>query len=248
MALDEALLLLRRPTPVLRFYTWKPACVSIGYSQSFAAVRTGACEAMGIDVVRRPTGGGAVLHDAELTYSLVAAESTPSVSGTVIESYRKVSAALITGLGHLGISAMPATAHNPVAASGACFQDPSAYELTVNGMKIAGSAQCRRESFLLQHGSLPLKFDHKRTADVLQQPGTVTPAALAETLRQRATGLQEALGRRVDFAEVAASIEHGFHAALDFELELSYPDREELELTRRLRREKYAWLAWTACR
>ena len=105
MALDEVLLesVIAGGAPVVRFYTWKPAALSLGVNQPIGEVDPEECERRGFGLVRRLTGGRAVLHQHELTYSVIARENDPRVSGGVIESYRKISAALVAGLRSLGV-------------------------------------------------------------------------------------------------------------------------------------------------
>src|SRR5213594_257691 len=105
MALDETLLdsVIRGGLPVVRFYTWQPATLSLGVNQPLGEVSAEECARRGFDLVRRMTGGRAVLHQHELTYSVAARESDPRVSGGVIESYRKISVALVEGLRSLGV-------------------------------------------------------------------------------------------------------------------------------------------------
>lgn len=250
MALDEAILLLGQPTPTLRFYSWSPPCLSIGYSQAVARdVDLEACRRLGIGLVRRPTGGGAILHHGELAYSLVAPEAHPAVSGSIVESYRKVSHGLMAGLAHLGLAPQMAPAVGAGGAtSAACFDSPSACELTVGGRKLVGSAQCRRNGTVLQHGSLLLDLDHRQALEVLRTPPGEDHRSWAEGLRRRATCLREALGRPVSFGESAQALAWGFQGALGLELEAGQPSPEEWESAQRLRREKYASPAWTLAR
>jgi lipoate-protein ligase A len=158
MAVDQALLDsvdTARSGPVLRFYGWKPACLSLGYFQPDDLVDWTACSDKGIDVVRRPTGGRAILHDRELTYSVTLPLSLLAPATSVLESYLRISRALLAGLRRIGVPATlaPETRlsrpHGP-----ACFDQPSSYEILVYGRKLVGSAQVRRRSGLLQHGSI----------------------------------------------------------------------------------------------
>ena len=114
MAIDEAILWAvaeGKSPPTLRFYGWEPPCLSIGYSQSMEGeVDVDKCREVGVDFVRRPTGGRAILHADELTYSVVASQSEPRVAGGVIESYRRLSAGLVAGLRGLGVEASQALA------------------------------------------------------------------------------------------------------------------------------------------
>lgn len=254
MALDEAILCLHalgRSPPTLRFYGWQPACLSIGYFQSASEVDLAACRAAGVDWVRRPTGGRAILHDAELTYSLVAHEANPLVSGSITASYRKIAAGLVEGLRLLGLPAQAASAGppgRPLDKTGACFDASAHYEVTVHGRKIVGSAQVRRDGALLQHGSLPLDFQPKRLLALLQFPDEALRRSPAVRLARRSTSLREALGREVSFAEVAAALKEGFQRALGIGLRDGEPSQEERRLAHALRRDKYATHAWNARR
>ena len=173
MALDEALMESVREggEPVLRFYRWEPACLSLGRNQPAAGMyREDRLAAEGWDVVRRPTGGRAVLHDRELTYSVV----TPSgMLGSPRASYAAVNGALVAGLRRLGVPAVlqPRTSTRaPVPSLAPCFRDPAEGEVVVEGRKLIGSAQYREGGVVLQHGSLLLEGDQRRVADLLREP------------------------------------------------------------------------------
>src|SRR5437763_13152971 len=142
--------------PTLRFDAWTPPCLSLGYFQPFDVVDVDGCRALGVDVVRRPTGGRAILHDRELTYSVALPASVLGHDGGVLPSYYRLSLALQDGLRRLGVpatlapeSAGRSAAHGPV-----CFDRPSAHEILLHGRKLVGSAQMRRGGGLLQHGSI----------------------------------------------------------------------------------------------
>lgn len=181
MARDEALhQLFRRPgaRPILRFYGWQPACLSIGYAQPAAEVNWAACQTYGIDVVRRPSGGRAVLHDHELTYAVIAAADDAVVGGSLALSYQTIANGLVSGLLRHGIIAelAPGRPQGDRAArrSGACFTATTRSEIVWQGRKLVGSAQLRRQGVLLQHGS------------ILLAPGRV---ALGHLLRNQAAAL-----------------------------------------------------------
>ncbi len=250
MALDEAILLLGGTTPTLRLYSWSSPCLSIGYSQEVGRdVDLDACRRLGIGLVRRPTGGGAILHEADMTYSLVAPETHPAVCGSVVDSYRKVSLGLMAGLAHLGLNPEMAPAiSKPVASNAACFYHPSAYELTVDGRKLAGSAQCRRQGMMLQHGSVLLEMDPSRAVEVLKPPLGEDRLSWAEGFLKRAICLREALGKKVSFEEAARAVGGGFRESLGLDLDPGDLTPEELDLARLLREEKYANSAWNLAR
>ena len=161
MARDRALLdeLVAGARPAtLRFYGWSPACISLGLGQSEDILDLAAVNRAGLDVVRRPTGGQALLHDDELTYSVVASQQDPVVGGTLMQSYHAISEALLSGLAGLGIVGVgapceprPAAGLTPV-----CFASASAEEVLVDGRKLLASAQWRSRGAFLQHGSLLL--------------------------------------------------------------------------------------------
>lgn len=156
MALDETLLESHRQgltPPTLRFYSWTPPALSLGYAQPLADVNLEACREAGIAVVRRSTGGRAVLHRGEFTYAVIASEGFPaSVSGT----YRMITEVLAEAIARLGVPADIAPGKLSRAGSASCFQSATQADLVALGRKLVGSAQTRREGAFLQHGSLML--------------------------------------------------------------------------------------------
>ena len=254
MAIDEAIMILHsqgRVTPTIRFYRWKPACLSIGYAQSMRKeVALERCQTAKVDVVRRPTGGRAILHDRELTYSLVARDDNPLVSGGIVESYRKISEGIVRGLRLLGADAVAAEhrVSPPVGKTAACFDSPSHYEVTVAGRKIVGSAQMRRQGVVLQHGSLLLEVDAQRMFDLLCVPSEALRRQLAAEFRGQVVSLHEALGREVTFEEAAVAVATGFEAAFGIRLAPDALSVEEQDVAGRLRAEKYATDTWNFLR
>jgi lipoate-protein ligase A len=249
MATDEAILTAVTEgelPPTLRFFAWEPPCLSIGYNQAVDEVDITECQQAGVDVVRRPTGGRAILHTDELTYSIVAPQSEPRVAGGVVESYRRLSAGLVRGLRLLGVDVAQAEAGHGQDAdvSAACFDAPSAYEVTAGGKKLVGSAQVRRREAVLQHGSLPLQGDITRICRYLVVPSEEQRQALRQELRARATSLELVLGRVVPFAQVVEALVRGFSEALNLHLEPGELSGHELALVQQFRREKYTAETW----
>jgi len=249
MAIDEAILRAvakKLVPPTLRFYAWQPPCLSLGQAQSFDDVDWEACVARGYHVVRRPTGGRAILHTDELTYSVTAPESEPRLAGGIVASYRRLSEGLLEGLHLLGVPGVeahhPEVAEQPANADSpndpVCFQVPSTYEITVGGKKLVGSAQVRREGIVLQHGTLPLVGDITRICDVLA--AHPDPARV----RARATTVESVLGHVVSFKEAVGAVARGLASALNLELVPGDLLPEERDWADALQRERYAADEW----
>lgn len=250
MAVDEAILQTMAqasdPQPVLRFYGWNPATLSLGYAQSYdKEVNEAVCRAEGIDIVRRPTGGRAVLHQYELTYSVIAPDQDPKVSGTVTESYLKISKALLSGFQALGIPAeMSMGGAAKEASTAACFDAPSWYELVVNGRKLVGSAQVRKEGILLQHGSILLHFDADLLFRLLKFPAEEIRDRLLRGFKAKACALDEVWNRPFGREELEREICSGFRTVMGIELIPSQLTDAERHLMQEMRA-KYLSDDWT---
>ncbi|MCY4466581.1 MAG: lipoate--protein ligase family protein [Chloroflexi bacterium] len=207
--------------PTLRLYGWQPFCLSLGYGQRMAEVDVEVLIAHGWDLVRRPSGGKAILHGDELTYSLCLPLGHDLARGDVIESYRRISAGLLAALQVLGMPAQaePKDAEPTRSSAGpVCFVLPSHYEIAAGGRKLMGSAQLRRGGALLQHGTLPLRGDIGRICDALVFDSGSARERERLLVRQRATTLSESLGRDVGWDEAAAALTQGFAQAFDLAL------------------------------
>jgi lipoate-protein ligase A len=200
MAVDEVLLdgvAAGAAPPTLRFYQWSPPCLSLGYFQPFDVVDVNGCRALGVEVVRRPTGGRAILHDRELTYSVTLPASALGPDGGVLPSYYRLSLALQDGLRRLGVPAMLApesAASGPPVHGPVCFDRPSAHEILLEGRKLVGSAQMRRCGALLQHGSILIepRFDRLRSCLRLpHDPAGPTARESSERIEEGVAGLSE---------------------------------------------------------
>lgn len=250
MAVDQAIVTSMRQgesPPTLRFYAWSPPCLSLGRGQSLADADLAACRAAGVDVVRRVTGGRAILHTDELTYSIALLQTDPRAAGGIVESYRRLSTGLLAGLHRLGVQAAQATGQRNAVAdlTAVCFETPSNYEITAGGRKLVGSAQWRTRGGVLQHGTLPLCGDITRIVACLAL-SDVDREAQRSDLRHRATTLQEALGRVVPFAQVAQALAEGFAQALDLTLIPGELIPQERALAGELRHSRYANPDWIA--
>jgi len=244
MAVDEAILRAvarEASAPTVRLYAWEAPCLSLGRGQRIADVDRQAVEAAGYDLVRRPTGGRAILHIDELTYSVIVPKDDARVAGSVVESYRRLSGGLMRALELLGVPDLAADQRvegrghkGPV-----CFEVPSDYEITSGGRKLVGSAQMRAEGVVLQHGSVPLHGDIARICPLLaSHPDPVR-------VRARATTVTEVLGRIVTWAQAADAMITAFKEQLNVQLVVGALGAEERQRATELRREKYGSAEWT---
>jgi lipoate-protein ligase A len=250
MAVDEAILTAvveGASLPTLRLYGWSPPCVTLGRSQSLADADQARCRAAGVGLGRRPSGGQAILHTDELTYSVALCQDDPRAEGGVLASYRRLSDGLLAGLHRLGVEAVQAVQKKqPLAEpTPVCFEVPSDYEITSGGRKLIGSAQWRSRGGVLQHGTLPLCGDLLRIVDYLVFTGEER-AVRRRSLRARAVTLEEVLGRTPFFSEVAEALAEGMAAALNLALEPGELSGAERAHAADLRRSRYANADWTA--
>lgn len=245
MALDEALLLSRLrhgSPPTLRLFAWSPPTISVGYGQRLdGRIDTWAAEVMGIGLVRRATGGSAILHEGpglEITYSVAAATGDFDGAGDLLETYRWIGEGLLAGLRALGapVEMVPVRPSDPEAMPAFCFARTGSFELEVDGRKLVGSAQRRQGAAFLQHGAIMLGADPGRLRRVF--PGARDPLADMTTL-------EAVLGRRPSFDAVAEALAEGFRVAHALTLEPGGLSGEETGLAARLEREKYTTDDWT---
>lgn len=250
MAADEAILeTIGRgdSLPTLRLYAWEPACLSLGHTQPFADVDAVRLQEHGWDVVRRVTGGRAILHTDELTYSVAGSAEEPVLAGGVLESYSRIAQALLFAVQSLGLpvemkegKTSTNTMPNPV-----CFEVPSTYEITVNGRKLIGSAQARKKEGVLQHGSLPLTGDLTRICQALVFENEPARASAAKRLLARATTVESALGRAIRWEEAAGAFIQAFETQLGLCFERGELSEVEWRRAEELVWEKYDHPSWT---
>ena len=250
MALDEAILEhigRGESIPTFRLYAWKPACLSLGHAQPFADVDIARLKQRGWEVVRRATGGRAILHTDELTYSVIAPNDEPRIRGTVLESYNRLAQALLLAVKELDLpvemkegKAEDQSTPNPV-----CFEVPSTYEITVDGKKLIGSAQARKREGVLQHGSLPLTGDLARICQALTFENESARTLAAQRLLTRAATVESALGREVRWETAAQAFIHAFEAQLGLSLQRGELSPSESKRTDELVKDKYDHPSWT---
>ena len=251
MAVDEAILETvgcGKAPPTLRLYAWEPPCLSLGYAQRAADVDLEALRLRGWDLVRRPTGGRAILHTDELTYAVIAPHDEPRVAGSILDSYQRLALALLEALELLQVPAhteekntLPER-HNPIGP--VCFEVPSSWEITIDGKKLIGSAQVRRRIGILQHGSLPLYGDLSRITQVLTFSDVASRADAAQRLLQRATTVETARQQPILWEEAAGAFEKAFEQTLKLKLEPTGLTPAEKHRANELVETKYGTPAW----
>ena len=250
MALDEAILEhigRGESIPTLRLYAWEPPCLSLGQAQPFADVDMARLKERGWEVVRRATGGRAILHTDELTYSVIAPNEEPRVAGTVLESYNRLAQALLLAVKELElpVEMKEGRVNNGSVPNPVCFEVPSTYEITVDGKKLIGSAQARKKEGVLQHGSLPLLGDLARICQALAFENEAARETASKRLLERATTVESALGRQVSWEAAAQAFVHAFEAQLGLSFVKGNLSESESKRTEELVKEKYDHPSWT---
>jgi lipoate-protein ligase A len=233
MAIDEAVLQLvaqGKSENTIRFYSWLPPAVSIGYFQSIEEeVDLESCKRNKVDVVRRITGGGAVFHDyeGEITYSVVVPEEHEKIPKAILDSYAVLCKGLVEGFKIIGLSAE----FKPI------------NDIVVNGKKISGSAHTRKLNTILQHGTILCEVNPKLMFSLLKVTDEKIRDKLIKSAEERVTSIKKELGK-VDKNKVIDAMIKGFESALGIELEEGFLSKEELELASKLRNEKYGTKEW----
>jgi lipoate-protein ligase A len=253
MAIDEAVFKScqqGKSLPTIRLYGWTPPAVSLGYFQKAEkSVNLEACKRRGVDVVRRLSGGRAVLHDRELTYSLICPEKTPPFGNTILETYKTISMCLISALKNLNLDVKWVTSRDKHTAfndlhekTASCFSSPSWYEITVEGKKICGSAQKRGDGVWLQHGAILIEHDVEMLADVLSS-GKSKHDFLDE-IRSTTTSINHHLSKKIDFSTLKAIVLKSFEENLGICLKVGNLTDYEYQLKDQLLKEKYQNSEW----
>ena len=232
MAIDKAVMVScsrGKVPPTVRFYTWKPPAISIGYFQSLnEEVDLDACKSLGVEFVRRITGGGAVFHDKELTYSIIIPESNLKVPKNILESYRRICGAVIKGLKHLWIESKYAPIN----------------DIIVNNKKISGSAQTRKSKTVLQHGTVLLDVDVDKMFKLLKVPNEKIKDKLIADVKQRVTSIKHISDNNVTFNETSDAMKIGFEEEFDIELVNGILTKEEISLTSKFEKECFSTTEW----
>lgn len=252
MAIDEAILKTcsqGESPPTIRFYGWKPHAVSLGYSQQVKGnINLQVCERLGIDIVRRTTGGRAILHEEELTYSLICPSNNPLFPSSILGTYRKISSCLIEGFKRIDINAQlfvpkgPEVSLSEKRSNPSCFSSPSRYEISVCGRKICGSSQRRVNGAFLQHGSILIGFDAKKLSQIMVFKGL--KREVVDYLSRNITSVNDQVGKDIDFFELQRIFIEGFQEGLGIELRKGDITQQEHQLKEQYLKERYLNPEW----
>ncbi|MBI3811844.1 MAG: lipoate--protein ligase family protein [Nitrospirae bacterium] len=253
MAVDEAIAESCRQDlvpPTIRFYTWTRPALTLGYFQKAERdLDQDHCQREGIQIVRRITGGRAVLHGNDLTYCVAAGADSAELPGTIRGSFLEISRGFIEGLHRLGVEAdsvrAPAkeTGRSPL-----CFMSASWYEITCKGRKIIGSAQRRWKDGMLQQGSLLLGFDPEAYYKFFRFPDETRREEIIRESRSRVIGLNDLIPTRVTPKTIMMQIATGFEKALGIRLKPAGLTPFEYERAVQLTQTKYTAVSWNGLR
>ncbi|HON89738.1 MAG TPA: biotin/lipoate A/B protein ligase family protein [Spirochaetales bacterium] len=232
MSVDEAILEMvasNAVEPTLRFYGWQPHAISIGYFQGIEEeVDREACKRMDIDIVRRITGGGAVFHADELTYSIVIPETHYLACHDILKSYESILQGVINGFNELGLQAEFAPIN----------------DIIINNKKVSGNAQTRKYGCILQHGTILISVEPETMFTLLKVPNEKLKGKLIADIKERVTSIRALLGTSVSFESVQKSFIQGFARLLKEPLIEGSLTHEELERARILQETKFGTEAW----
>lgn len=254
MATDEALVqsVAQGAPPVFRVYAWSPPAISFGYAQRIGReVDLQKCQNQNIQIVRRATGGRAVLHWNELTYSVICHKDDPTVGGSIQDAYKKISLALMAGVKRLGAQVtfesrrqeQPSPRGKELTAP--CFTSTAQHEVTLNGRKLIGSAQQRIGQTILQHGSLLLGPEHKRIVNLFPEGKDKLRDRFTHELNTHTVSLSEALDHPIDFATTAQALQIGWEETFpNISLITTELSQEESSQRETLITQKYATDDW----
>ncbi|MCP4650824.1 MAG: lipoate--protein ligase family protein [PVC group bacterium] len=249
MATDEAILkayAAGKAPPTLRIYSWKPESISLGYFQKAKEVlNTKRCLDQSVLFVRRITGGEAIFHGDDLTYSIICSKDDLVLPESVKESFKTISSFLINAYKAMGLEAAFSCENQDVVApimfesrkrSDFCFAANQDFDITIKGKKIGGNAQKRRRNMIFQHGSIPLSLDINRISLFLREN--------LKDVKDRVISLSDAAGRKISFDDFSEIIIKSFQKTFGLELNIDKLTDEELQVANTLSREKYENKEW----
>lgn len=249
MAVDEALLHWHSKQeigPTLRFYGWKKPSLTVGHFQNVhKTIDFNGLEKHECDFVRRLTGGSAVLHDDELTYSIVVSESHPKIPKTVNQAYFVIAQGILFGYRNLGIHATFALPDmHAKERSAVCFETPAIYELVVDGKKLSGNAQTRKNGVLLQHGSIPMSFNVDMLFDLFKFSSERAREKQKAKFKEKAVSINDITGKKHTYAMLKDAFLKGFEKGLNIETKPFSLSKEQWDYVHYLTETKYRSKAW----
>ncbi|MCJ0930291.1 lipoate--protein ligase family protein [Virgibacillus halodenitrificans] len=245
MALDEALLNWHSKgeiPPTIRFYGWSTPSLSLGHFQKVErSIHLQAIKKHQCQLVRRLTGGSAVLHDNELTYSVVVTENHPAIPKSVRDAYYVLSKGVLAGYQELGIQADYAVPDKTATKdrTAVCFEKTAYYELVVDGKKISGNAQTRKQGVLLQHGSIPLEINDHMLFDLFVFPNEEIRERKRKQFSKKASTINELTKKQYTYNEVKTAFIAGFKKGLDINLNPVVLSSQEWDEVYELAERKY---------
>lgn len=236
MAVDQAVLeavAAGKQLPTLRLYGWNPCAITLGYFQSLhEEVDEEKCKENNVDIVRRITGGGAVYHDKEITYSFIIPEADGLITKDILASYKQISQGIIAALASFGLN----TEFVPI------------NDLIIQGKKVSGNAQTRKQQTILQHGTILLDVDVKKMFSLLKVSDEKIRDKMITAVEERVTSVKQQLCKEVSFAEMETALIAGFREALDIELVAGVLSFEEQQRANEVEKEKYRNEHWNGMR
>lgn len=249
MAIDEALIHWHSKNeigPTLRFYQWDKPSLSVGHFQNVTkTINFSGVEKHGCHLVRRLTGGSAVLHDDELTYSIIVSESHPKIPRSVNQAYFVLAQGILQGYRNLGIEAdfsLPELKNRE--RSAVCFETPAIYEMIVDGKKLTGNAQTRKNGVLLQHGSIPFSFNSHMLFDLFHFSSERVKKRQRERFLDKAICINDIIGEKHEYEPVRDAFHNGFKEALHVDTKQLILSNEQWEYIHYLAETKYRSKAW----
>ncbi|WP_163970916.1 lipoate--protein ligase family protein [Oceanobacillus halotolerans] len=250
MALDESLLNWQsegKIPPTLHFYGWSRPTLSVGQFQKVhKSINFDAIEDYNCQFVRRLTGGSAVLHDNELTYSIVISEEHPAIPASIQEAYYILSKGLAKGFKNLGIEvdyAVP-DKRSSKERSAVCFEKAAFYEMIVNGKKLSGNAQTRKKGVLLQHGSIPMSLDTNMLYDLFQFPSEKIKQKKRNAFQDKAVTINQVTNKTHTFEMLKEAFTDGFKTGLNISLKPFKLTEEQWDEVHHLAKTKYSSAEW----
>lgn len=250
MALDECMINWLKAgdiPPTIRFYGWETPTLSIGKNQRVSrSIDLDALSSYGFEFVRRLTGGSAVLHDDELTYSLVVNEDHPNIPESVTQAYYILAKGVLEGYRALGIDADFAIPKREIRKerTAVCFEKSAFYEMVVDGKKISGNAQTRQKGILMQHGSIPMSMDEEALFDLFNFRTERMRERQRNSFRDKAISINDITNKKHTYDMLKAAFYEGFQKGLNITLKPISFTNHQWEEVNLLKREKYSEDEW----